>query len=1090
MLKVTPLEAGQTSYYDRQVAQGRDDYYSGRGESPGQWMGTGAERLGLRGQVGREQFSALLAGVDPADPELRRDLRDRRARPGKVAAYDLTFSAPKSVSVLFAVGDERLSRELVGAHEAAVAAALGYLEEEAVKVRRGAGGRELQDGGGLVAAAYRHRMSRALDPQLHTHVVAANLVEGRDGRWTGLWGTPLFRHAQTAGFLYQAHLRAEVHDRLGLEWGPVHSGMAELVDVDPGVLRAFSRRRQEIERAAAEEGGLPLTSIARGEAMALGTRERKTYGIDTHTWREEVQARASELGLDRGAVAELVARSDAREVAGDVGASTAGLGDRLAGLAGLNERANAFAQRDVLRAFAEAHPQGARVAAVRSDAAQFLGRADVLNVAPEPLGDARYTGAELVASERRLLAAAVGRAGEGCGVVDERALERALAAADRPLGDDQEAAVRAVARSGHGVDVIEALAGSGKTYTAGVLRHVYEDAGWAVVGVAPTGRAVRELEGEAGIRAGTLDRTLMELERFEGFGPRTLVILDEAGMASTVQTERLLAAAQAAGAKVVAIGDPGQLPSVRAGGWMPAAGERLGEHRLTGVRRQRDPDERRALAHLHDGRPDPYLQWALAQQRVTVVANADAARDGALAQWTGAVERHGVRDAVLIARDNATRGALNHAAREHRRAGSHLGTELQYGAVAVAVGDRVICRRNDQAVDVDNGTRGTVRDVDPARVVLETDAGTLRQLPAAYVAEHVEHAYALTGHGMQGGTVEWAAVVAEPRDLSRGWSYTALSRARDTTQLHVHDAAGERLEDPGERGPRPPFDRAATVRRVAARMLVRDDEDLAVDQLPDRTGAGRAADPDLHSTAGPAQERGAEAPTAGIAGRGELRMLARELERLRAQRASLPIASLEHLERIDVELGRAAQQREDLAGRLAGLPAPGRSILGRAKDERAGERARLTAAVSAADQQLDALERQRASARRELGAGLDEVRDERDGLDQRIAELTDVRTRLRDELADREIVVRPTWLRNALGDQPAGPAQREAWTRGAQAVVRYRLDYDLADDASDIGPEPESDERRRGWKRAHNELTRARRRLGRERPRDLGLERD
>ena len=628
-----------------------------------------------------------------------------------MAAYDLTFSAPKSVSVLFAAGDERLARELTAAHDAAVGAAMGYLEDAAVQVRRGAGGRRVEAGGGLVAAAYRHRMSRALDPQLHTHVVAANLTEGRDGRWTGLWGTPLFRHAQTAGFLYQAHLRGEVRDRLGLEWGPVDKGMAELAGLDSEVLRAFSRRRQAIEQAAAAEGGLPLTSIARGEAMALGTRERKTYGIDTHSWRQEVQARASEYGLDRSAIDELLARGAARAGRGETvaGVDAAALGDRLASAGGLNERANAFAERDVLRAFAAAHVQGAPVDSVRRQADGFLGRGDVLDVAPEPLGDARYTGVELVATERRLLASAIGRAGEQCAVVDDRTLERALAAGDRPLGEDQAAAVRAVARSGHGVDVIEALAGSGKTYTAGVLRQVYEDAGWAVVGVAPTGRAVRELAGEAGLNAATIDRTLMELERFEGFGPRTVVVLDEAGMASTVQTDRLLAAAQAAGAKVIAIGDPGQLPSVQAGGWMAAAGQRLGVHRLTDVRRQRDPDERRALAHLHDGRPEPYLQWAGHEQRLAVTESPGGARDAALREWSAAVEEHGIRDAVLIARDNATRAALNSGARGQRRDGGHLGDELQYGTVTVAVGDRVICRRNDQHVEVDNGTRGTVR---------------------------------------------------------------------------------------------------------------------------------------------------------------------------------------------------------------------------------------------------------------------------------------------------------------------------------------------------------------------------------------------
>ena len=96
----------------------------------------------------------------------------------------------------------------------------------------------------------------------------------------------------------------------------------------------------------------------------------------------------------------------------------------------------------------------------------------------------------------------------------------------------------------------------------------------------------------------------------------------------------------------------------------------------------------------------------------------------------------------------------------------------------VAVGDRVICRDNDARVQVDNGTRGTVRHVTRAGVVLETDAGAVRELPASYVADHVEHAYCLTGHGMQGGTVERAFVVASPEDLTAGWSYSALSRAR------------------------------------------------------------------------------------------------------------------------------------------------------------------------------------------------------------------------------------------------------------------------------------------------------------------------
>ena len=200
--------------------------------------------------------------------------------------------------------------------------------------------------------------------------------------------------------------------------------------------------------------------------------------------------------------------------------------------------------------------------------------------------------------------------------------------------------MRAVATSGNGVDVIEALAGTGKTFTAGTLRHVYEDAGY-VVGIAPTGRAVRELAEEAGIAAWTIDRCLISAEQYaDAFAPRSVIVLDEAGMAPTRRTERLLEHAAAANAKVIAIGDSGQLASVQAGGWLRAVGERVGAHALTQVMRQRDPAERAALARLHAGDPAAYLGWAENRQQITV--HTDAAGHGAaLADWQAAVAEHG-----------------------------------------------------------------------------------------------------------------------------------------------------------------------------------------------------------------------------------------------------------------------------------------------------------------------------------------------------------------------------------------------------------------------------------------------------------------
>jgi conjugative relaxase-like TrwC/TraI family protein len=214
VLAIGKLAAGPTAgrYYVEQIAQGREDYYAGEGEAPGRWVGAGTTVLGIAGDLDEGAVERLLSGRHPQTGEQLRLPLSTNA----VAGYDLTFRAPKSVSVLFAVGGAEIAEAARHAHEAAVDDALGYLEREACVARRGRGGKHVVDGRGLVAAAFRHRASRAGDPLLHTHVVAANETLGPDGRWTALDGRPLYRHAKTAGYLYQASLRARLTASLGV----------------------------------------------------------------------------------------------------------------------------------------------------------------------------------------------------------------------------------------------------------------------------------------------------------------------------------------------------------------------------------------------------------------------------------------------------------------------------------------------------------------------------------------------------------------------------------------------------------------------------------------------------------------------------------------------------------------------------------------------------------------------------------------------------------------------------------------------------------------------------------------------------------
>src|SRR4051794_27420324 len=255
----------------------------------------------MGGEVEDDDLHAVLNGLSPRTGDPLAATHGGTRVPG----FDLTFSAPKSVSVAFGLGDADVSREVREAHELAVTGALDYMERHAAVARRGHGGLELVPGNGFVAAAFRHRTSRAGDPQLHTHVLVANMTRGPDNRWTALDGRRLYAHAKTAGYLYQAQLRTELVRRLGVEWTPVHNGTAEIAGVPPPVRRAFSRRRAEIEQTMAARGE---HSAKAAQVATLDSRQAKDYGVSPESLRDRWADKARRLGFEPRELATLTGR--------------------------------------------------------------------------------------------------------------------------------------------------------------------------------------------------------------------------------------------------------------------------------------------------------------------------------------------------------------------------------------------------------------------------------------------------------------------------------------------------------------------------------------------------------------------------------------------------------------------------------------------------------------------------------------------------------------------------------------------------------------------------------------------------------------
>jgi conjugative relaxase-like TrwC/TraI family protein len=716
------------------------------------------------------------------------------------AGYDLTFSAPKSVSLLAAFGDDSVAATVAQAHAAAVADAMGWLERTTATAARGHHGdgrrAERVATEGFVAAAFDHGTSRAGDPQVHTHVVVANLLQGLDGRWSAVDSRALFRHGRTAGLLYQAALRAELVERLGVEWQPVRRGSAELVGVPRGVRKAFSKRSDQVRTALKAAGA---TGSKAAQAACLDTRPDKER-LPAQDLRARWTGELRELGL---APDELVRGALHRTPASGVPDT---LVEELLGPEGLTKHSTAFGRDDVLQAIASALPSGADIATIERIADDLVAREEVVAVQPRDDGSAwspRWTTADLLAAEQRALAIAEHLRQRAVAGSPTELIERAIESAG--LGEDQAAMVRALTTHRGGIAVVVGPAGSGKTAALAAANEVWSADGRDVVGVALSAMAARQLTRGSGIGACTIAQALRRIERPPSRRPPLLtaggvLVLDEAGMVGTRDLDRLLRHVADVGATAVLVGDPAQLPEIEAGGVFAELVARDAIH-LSSNRRQEAAWERAALAELRDGSPGRALDAYVAHGRVSVAADHESLNTLVVTDFIDA--RASGADVAILAATRAQVRVLNEQVRRHLVAiGELSGPELivarDDGDIAVRAGDQVVVTANDYGRGLLNGTQATVAGVDVrlGTATIVTVEGGVHGFDRAQLADGLlEHAYALTCHKAQGQTLDRALVVGSSA-LTRETAYVALSRGREENRLYLAPDAASGVDGP------------------------------------------------------------------------------------------------------------------------------------------------------------------------------------------------------------------------------------------------------------------------------------------------------
>jgi len=1065
------------NYYLGRVASGVEDYYTGAGEAPGEWIGAGAAELGLEGQVAGTDLRSIAE--EATDPRTGEYLLAGRPGARTVPGFDHTYSAPKTVSLLYAFGDEEVRRRVTAAHDDAVkAAVIDYLEAHALGARRGTDGVEKIGTSGAIGAAFRHRTSRAGDPDLHTHVLVANLVHGDDGRWSALDSSLLYTNAKPGGYVYQAQLRKELTESLGVQWGPVVNGQADVAGFERTMILAFSDRAVEIAERMEQRGEVGMRA---SHVAALDTRRDKDYGVDGATLQERWNDKARTVGLrasDITAVLEAATYQDLTT------ADRRMLYDDLARPEGLTARSSTYARRDVVMAIAQHVSQGASARdigrwtdsylasrravvladplvdrvkgnAVRlqrseaaTDASAVPGQTRLFRVDRDEL---RYSTPELLGTEQRLIDSALTRREDGVAQVPPEQLDAALA--KRPsLTEEQRAMVARLTTSGAGVDVVAAAAGSGKTYALDAAREAWEASGHRVVGAGLAQRYGEELEAQAGIRSWTVDRMLLDLADplDGGFAPNTVLVVDEANTLGTRKLAALLDHAERDGAKVVLVGDPRQLQEIDAGGAYRGLAARLESQELTLNLRQRSAWEQEALAELRSGDPDKAMASYVEHGAVVTAETAGAARQRVVDDYLAARDgkngsgRQGT--AAMFAPRRADVEDLNRRARARLiERGELFGPEVTFGGRPFQVGDQVIATRNERHLGVSNGTRGEVVgiDADAGALTMRTNRGAAVTLDQPYLeAGHLMHGYASTTHKVEGMTVD-AAFFLGNASVCREMAYTGLSRGRWENRFYL--VASDHIDTAHGRVAAPSRDDLlAEVTRAIHRSAA---EDLAVDTAGE-LGLAAWAMAELYADREAIADRLRAAP----------RSPERELADLASVRRRLE-EGLRHAEH------SAAEER---ASRGRGR---------RAEPPRATAEARLAdwkARLGELDGQ-EAVLRQRAAHRQDF---FDVHREDV----QRYAQVSRVIDRRERKDISRAVAAQPAYLTNALGPRPDGRETRGVWQEGVGIIQRHRLRWGVTDPERPLGVQPRSGAARAAHVDASTQLQRARQELTRQTP--------
>lgn len=701
MLSLSRVSASQAGSYFT-----KDDYYT---KEQGQWQGKGAKALGLSGHVEKEDFKRLIQGFDRDGNPLVTSQNGKEHRAG----IDLTFSAPKSVSILSeVVGDLRV-RE---AHQLAVSRALEFVEKNFSQARSTEGGiTKRVDTGNLVVAKFDHETSRTLDPQIHTHAVVMNMTQRPDGEWRALSNEKFYEQKLLLGQVYRNELAHQLKE-LGYGIQAGKNGLFEVKGIDGSLIREFSVRREQILKAldGRESGG----KLA--EKVTLMSREAKTYEVDRSTLKQEWLSRATELGYTREKIQEQV-HQGGKEVKQQI------FKDHLSdAILSLEVQTVVWSKEEMIKsALKSGISDGLTLKQVETQMDRALERGGLVQ-----LDANKYSSRDAIRTEQKIVELVQNRESV-LFRVDSKQINAVIKEHGAHLNAGQQAAVRHITGSRDAVVAVQGYAGVGKTSMLSVANQVWERQGFSVQGLSFTGKAAETLQSGSGIRSQTIHSFLGEREQSDRLQTgRRVWIVDEASMVGNRQMLDLLRAAEREGARVILIGDRLQLQAIDAGKPFQMLQEKgmVATARMDDLLRQKTEGLREAVEAVAKEKNTDRAIYLL--EKMGAIQEIENRRERliAIAQDFLALSLKEMKGTLIVTARNADRVEINQHIRDGLKERGQLnqGTEKDYQVAIPRVipegerargesyreGDWVRFLSTNQGMEISRGDRGTIHGIE------------------------------------------------------------------------------------------------------------------------------------------------------------------------------------------------------------------------------------------------------------------------------------------------------------------------------------------------------------------------------------------